>query len=144
MTAGAPDLQGGEHPGSSDGFAFAVSGGLGAGYAARRAVLAGDGIVPASVRPDILLLVTELVTNAVRHAGAGPKRPVRVELMRRPRRVRVEVTDSGPGFERGPEEPSPNGSGGWGLVMVDRVADRWGIASESGTTCVWFEIRVEP
>jgi two-component sensor histidine kinase len=41
-------------------------------------VIAGDGAVPINVREDILLLVSELVTNAVRHAGVGPDRSLRV------------------------------------------------------------------
>jgi anti-sigma regulatory factor (Ser/Thr protein kinase) len=43
-------------------------------------------------------LLTELVTNAVRHADAGPDRMVRVELRQRPGAVRVAVFDEGPGF----------------------------------------------
>jgi serine/threonine-protein kinase RsbW len=123
--------------------AFSVSGGLDAGSAARRAVLAGDGAVPASARDDILLLVSELVTNAVRHADVGPDRSLRVELRRWPRRVRVEVTHPGNGFEHEPEPPAPNAGGGWGLVLVDRIADRWGITSGTDGTCVWFELRAE-
>ena len=48
---------------------------------ARRALLAGNGALPAPVRDDVVLLVTELVTNAVRHAGAGPERPLQVQLL---------------------------------------------------------------
>ena len=53
-----------------------------AGPRARRALLAGNGALPSSVRDEVLLLVTELVTNAVRHANAGPDAVVRVELRR--------------------------------------------------------------
>jgi hypothetical protein len=62
------------------GLAFTVHGGLEAGGEARSAVLDGDGAVPASARADILLLVTEVVTNAVRHAGVGPDQSLHVEL----------------------------------------------------------------
>jgi anti-sigma regulatory factor (Ser/Thr protein kinase) len=118
--------------------AFSVNGGLDAGARARRAVLAGDGAVPAFARDDILLLITELVTNAVLHADVGPHRFMRVRIERWPRRVRVEVTHPGVGFEH---EPAPgDGTGGWGLLLVERIADRWGIASRVPGTCVWFEL----
>ena len=127
--------------GSGEGFVFEVRGGPDAGVAARQAVLASNGALPASVRAEVLLLVTELVTNAVRHAGVGPEQPVRVGLRRLPQRVRVEVTDPGSGFAR--VHPRSNGdeSGGWGLLLVDRIADSWGAWPTASGTCVWFEIR---
>ena len=129
--------------GCREGFVFEVRGGPDAGVAARQAVLASNGALPASVRADVLLLVTELVTNAVRHAGVGPEQPVRIGLRRLPRRVRVEVTDPGSGFAR--VHPRSNGdeSGGWGLLLVDRIADSWGAWPTASGTCVWFEVRPE-
>lgn len=129
--------------GSGKGFVFEVRGGPEAGVAARQAVLASNGALPASVRADVLLLLTELVTNAVRHAGVGPEQPVRVGLRGLPQRVRVEVTDPGSGFAR--VHPRSNGdeSGGWGLLLVDRIADRWGAWPTASGTCVWFEVRPE-
>ena len=123
------------------GLVFSVSGGLDASSEARTAVLAGDGAVPPSAREDILLLVSELVTNAVRHAGVGPDGWVRVELRRSARRVRVEVAHPGNGFQHKPAPPAPEANGGWGLVLVDRIADRWGITSSTDGTRVWFELR---
>jgi anti-sigma regulatory factor (Ser/Thr protein kinase) len=126
-----------------DDFAFTLNGGDGAGSAARRAIVAGDGALPAPVREDVLLLATELVANAVRHAGVGPDESLQVELRRRPRQVRVAVLDPGAGFE--PPAPSASGDdpGGWGLVLLDRIADRWGVSLEPAGTCVWFEIDFE-
>ena len=139
MTRVAPDFD--MPPGDpSRGLSFSVNGGVEACAEARRAVLAGDGAVPVSARDDILLLVSELVTNAVRHAGVGPDRSLRVKLNRWPRRVRVEVAHPGRGFDHPPVPPSPDMTGGWGLVLVDRIADCWGITSETGSTCVWFEL----
>ena len=122
----------------SDDFAFAVSGGEGAGSAARRAIVAGDGALPEPVRDEVLLLATELVGNAVRHAGVGPDESLQVEVRRWPRQVRVAVVDPGAGFE--PPGPSTDGPGGWGFVLLDRIADRWGVRREPAGTCVWFEI----
>jgi anti-sigma regulatory factor (Ser/Thr protein kinase) len=123
-----------------DGLAFELDGGLEAGVAARRAVLAGHDHLPAAVREDVLLLVTELVGNSVRHAGAGPDGSVRVELRHWPERVRVEVVDTGPDCARIRPSSSPDDLGGWGLVLVDRISARWGVGRGPGFTRVWFEI----
>ena len=110
-----------------------------AGSGARRELLAGNGTLPSSVRDDVLLLTTELVTNAVRHSSAGPEALVRVELRRATDRVRVAVSDEGTGFTaEAPHER--NEADGWGLALVDRIADRWAITSTASGTCAWFEI----
>jgi two-component sensor histidine kinase len=120
--------------------AFSVNGGINACTEARREILAADGAVPASVREDVLLLVSELVTNAVRHAGVGADQAVRVELKRSGRGVRVEVAHPGNGFHHKPELPSLDATGGWGLVLVDRIASLWGITRSTIGTSVWFEL----
>jgi anti-sigma regulatory factor (Ser/Thr protein kinase) len=114
-----------------------------AGPAARRALLADRGTLPASVRDDVLLLVTELVNNAVRHAKAGADRPVRVEIRHRAPTLRVAVFDQGTGFISDGPPPEGGKSGGWGLFLVDEIADRWGITPTGSGTCVWLEIRCE-
>jgi anti-sigma regulatory factor (Ser/Thr protein kinase) len=114
-----------------------------AGVEARRALLARRGTLPASVRDDVLLVVTELVNNAVRHAKAGPDRPVRVEIRHRAPTLRVAVFDEGNGFTSDGPRAEGEKSGGWGLFLVDQIADRWGITSTGSGTCVWLEIRCE-
>jgi anti-sigma regulatory factor (Ser/Thr protein kinase) len=123
-----------------DRFAFELAGGLEAAAAARRAVVAGDGRLPTAVREDVLLLVTELVTNAVRHAGVGPDGSLQVELQRWPQRVRVEVVDHGSDLAPIRSRPSRADPGGWGLVLVDRIAARWGVGRGPSFTRVWFEL----
>jgi anti-sigma regulatory factor (Ser/Thr protein kinase) len=86
---------------------------------------------------EMLVLVTELVTNAVRHAGLRPDQMVVVHLAAAAGVVRVEVCDGGVGFE--PVERAPGPEGGFGLVLLRSLADRWGFAVEDGT-CAWFEI----
>jgi anti-sigma regulatory factor (Ser/Thr protein kinase) len=103
-------------------------------------MVAGDGELPPDVREDVLLLVTELVTNAVRHAGVGPDESLQVELRRWSRRVRVGVADPGDGRARVAPQPDLTDTGGWGLVLVDRIAARWGVESGPSRTYVWFEI----
>ncbi len=87
---------------------------------------------------DVKLLVSELVTNAVRHPRDTGPIELAVDVGRR--RVRIEVTDPGSGFDR-PRvgEPPPDALGGRGLLIVDRLASRWGIATGRPTR-VWFEL----
>jgi anti-sigma regulatory factor (Ser/Thr protein kinase) len=89
---------------------------------------------------DVRLMVSELVTNALRHAG----RPQNGIVMRRSLRdelLRIEVGDRGPGFT--PVAPrDPSGEGGWGLLLVDALADRWGVARMGSMCSVWFEVDV--
>jgi anti-sigma regulatory factor (Ser/Thr protein kinase) len=112
----------------------------GAAATAREALRNGNGMLPDGIRDDVLLLVSELVTNAVRHAGAGPDRPLHVQLLRGPRWVVVAVRDEGPGFAWHPAPPAGNESGGWGLFLVDQIADSWGVECTTSGTRVWFEI----
>jgi anti-sigma regulatory factor (Ser/Thr protein kinase) len=88
-------------------------------------------------RNDLLVLVTELVTNAVRHAGLAPGDPIVLHLAAADGVVRAEVCEPGPGFEPVEREPGPDG--GFGLVLLRTLSSRWGISGGEGT-CVWFEI----
>ena len=106
--------------------------------AARKALDGLSGLLDRTVWEDLRLLVTELVTNGVRHSS--DRGPVELAVEVAEDRVRVEVTDCGRGFSP-PQAPMPrtDGSGGWGLQLVDRVASCWGV--KVGTsTCVWFEL----
>ena len=122
---------------------FALAPGPTAGSGARRELLAGNGILPSSVRDDVLLLTTELVSNAVCHSSAGPDALVRVELRRATEIVRVAVSDEGTGFTAEPPLER-NETDGWGLALVDRIADRWAITPTASGTCAWFEIGYGP
>ena len=105
--------------------------------AARGMVVENARELPEGTLDDLRLLVSELVTNAIRHGGADEGSVFSLRLLLDPLRIRVEVTDAGPGFDR--RTPAPRSDGGWGLVFVDRLADRWGV-DHNGTTKVWFEI----
>ena len=89
---------------------------------------------------DVRLLVSELVTNALRHADrAGTW--VLFSAAVAGGVVRVEVCDAGSGFDAtAPAVPTADQSSGWGLYLVDRIADRWGLDRGEGRFCVWFEI----
>jgi integral membrane sensor domain MASE1/anti-sigma regulatory factor (Ser/Thr protein kinase) len=89
---------------------------------------------------DLRLLVSELVTNYVRHARLSPGDPIRLRVERSERTLRVEVTDPGPGFEPHADLPARDETGGWGLFLTERLADRWGVEREGGLTTVWLEM----
>ena len=103
---------------------------------ARRAVERLAGELDPEVLADVRLLVSELVTNSVRHAGLGQGDWVGLRAEAANGRVRVDVTDSGPGFD---PAAALSKVAGWGIYLVDQLADRWGVAREGGTR-VWFEI----
>ena len=106
--------------------------------AARKALDGLTGLLEKTVWEDLRLLVTELVTNGVRHGSE--RGPLGVGVTVDDAKVRVEVSDCGRGFSP-PDAPMPHadGTGGWGLQLVDRVAAQWGV-DVSDVTCVWFEL----
>jgi signal transduction histidine kinase len=113
-----------------------IAGGVGAPAEARTALRRFHPELPPELMQVIVLLASELVSNAVKHAKAELI-GIRFEVL--PRSVRVEVADAGPGFEHVPLVHDPDGVGGWGLRLVDKMSTRWGIAAKPGAH-VWFEI----
>jgi len=90
---------------------------------------------------DARLLVSELIANAVEHVELDGGIGLRVDM--RDGLLRVEVRDSGPGFEPAPREPDHPQDSGWGLHFMRLLADRWAVDRDGGTR-VWFEIDARP
>lgn len=88
-----------------------------------------DGLVD-----DAVLAVSELVTNAVVHAGTA----CRVVLRLGGGRLRIEVADAGGGSPRA-LEPSTTRTGGRGLHLVESIADAWGVERDGRGKVVWAE-----
>lgn len=89
-----------------------------------------------------VLLVSELVTNSVRHGGLRPDQEIELTVQASRHHLRVEVAEPGEGFEV-TSTPLPRRgipSGGWGLYLVDRLSSAWGVEG-GGATKVWFEMR---
>ena len=101
---------------------------------ARRALDALDGELE-GLRESARLLVSELVTNAVRHAGLGPQDEIELEVATRAFGVRIRVSAPSEGFVP-PGRPDGHLEGGFGLYFVDTLADRWGVERRA----VWFEL----
>ena len=100
--------------------------------------------LPAKVYLDLSLLVSELVTNSVRHARLRPYDLIRLRIETSDRVIRLEVSDPGGGFSADLPEPATRGPGGWGLFLTERLADRWGVDREGGWTTVWLEVDLDP
>jgi anti-sigma regulatory factor (Ser/Thr protein kinase) len=120
---------------------FAVRLGREAPSAVRTALRERGAHMPADLRDDLLLLITEVVTNSVRHSGAKDGDPIEVEMREQADGVYVVVTDRGHGFDR-PRHPRPDHrtTGGLGLVLVDRLAREWGTHRTKSGWAVWFEV----
>jgi anti-sigma regulatory factor (Ser/Thr protein kinase) len=95
--------------------------------------------LPEELERNLLLLTCELVNNSVLHGQAGDEDVIEVEVRRTATGVRAQVSDPGPGFAPSGREQALDEPGGWGLVLVDRMAARWGVERDQRTS-VWFEL----
>ena len=118
---------------------FELAGGPYAATAARLALDNLDAELDPVLAQDLRLLVTEAVKNSVQHAGVGPEDSIGLKIAVKPHLVRIEVSDDGPGFEPDASRPDEDAVSGWGLFLIDQLAERWGVMQENGTT-VWFEV----
>jgi two-component sensor histidine kinase len=107
--------------------------------AARRAVDCLGDLAPSSVRDMARLVVSELVTNIVQHSGLPHGEPIHVRVVLDSNTVRIEVADSGSHFEPRVRKPPPDSVYGRGLLVIDRVADRWGTI-RGDAAGVWAEL----
>jgi anti-sigma regulatory factor (Ser/Thr protein kinase) len=110
---------------------------------ARKLLTAIAGELPAETYEDVRLLVSELVTNSIRHSGLERARGATVGFVVRleDRCLRVEVTDQGRGFAKNVTPSTPDQTSGWGLQIVERLTHRWGVDRHQGQgSTVWFEI----
>ena len=139
-----PTRRGGTPPDAATRGGFRLRGGPDAAANARERLAAlGEPLSP-PMEAKVSLLLTELVTNAVRHGGARNGEPVTVTVEHWPGLLRVAVSDPGPGFRWRPPEPRrPPEEGGYGLVLVDRMARRWGVEPGADSTTVWFELSAD-
>lgn len=117
--------------------------GLDSASVARHALDGLEGRLPADQLGDVRLLVSELVTNAIRHAELGDEGAIRLSVTVSDALIRVEVHDDGRGFELQGAPTGRERAEGWGLFLVETLSDRWGVERGDGGL-VWFELdRVE-
>lgn len=84
---------------------------------------------------DAVLVTDELVSNARQHGDAP--RHCRVRLLESENYLRIEVDDASPEH---PRIRTPDGSGGRGLILVDRLSSRWGVEHFASYKTVWAEL----
>jgi anti-sigma regulatory factor (Ser/Thr protein kinase) len=90
---------------------------------------------------DLHLLTTELVTNAVLHAGVGEKGTIELRVAAEQDRVRVAVTDPGSDDTPVVQELDHEAPGGMGLFLVEQISSSWGVErAPDGGNRVWFEL----
>jgi anti-sigma regulatory factor (Ser/Thr protein kinase) len=127
----------------NDQMSFELAGGPYAVTASRLALAGLEDRLDPNVLFDIRLLVSELVTNCVKHARVGPEESIVLTVDIHDNHVRVSVVDEGPGFEP-PHTPvseqAAEAGSGWGLFLVDQLSDSWGVERQNGAT-VWFELK---
>lgn len=96
-------------------------------------------------RDDVLLIMSELVTNAIRHGRPlDSDGTVHVDWKVSDRGVAIEVTDGGEGLPL-PAALTGHGEGGRGLAIVDALATHWGVAhATTSATTVWACVACAP
>ena len=111
---------------------------------ARRAVAGLGGELTHREIFTVQLLLTELVSNVVQHAGSMSPARATATLWIAPDRLRGEVLDRGEGFRPRVATTEPEDvESGWGLRLVDTFADDWGVVPGAGSW-VWFELLRDP
>jgi anti-sigma regulatory factor (Ser/Thr protein kinase) len=101
--------------------------------------LASEPVGPSEA--DVVLIVSELVTNSVVHADADSSQLLRITVERLKDRLRIGVTDNGSGTVPHLREAADDTPGGVGLRIIDRLCPSWGVVHNgTGTTEVWCEV----
>jgi anti-sigma regulatory factor (Ser/Thr protein kinase) len=91
---------------------------------------------------NAVLLVSELVTNAVRHAR-GDGSPLELLVIQSGTVLRIEILDTDPRPPT-PRTPGALDGSGFGFVLVQAIADDWGVSQTSTGKAVWIEFRTGP
>ncbi len=107
------------------------------GEARQHLLEVGEAFVDESLLPDLELVISEVVSNAVRHsAEAGD---ILLAVTPKDDYLCVQVTDPGPGLAPRPRATAPDEEGGWGFFLIEYMTRRWGLTRENNRTRVWFE-----
>jgi anti-sigma regulatory factor (Ser/Thr protein kinase) len=125
--------------GSSKSLRLRIAGGPRAPERARAWLQSAADWLPEEIESNLLLLTCELVNNSVLHGQASEEDMIEIELRRTDTGVLAEVIDRGPGFAPKERDKDFDEPGGWGLVLVQSIAKRWGVERDGGTR-VWFEL----
>ncbi|MGP3950421.1 ATP-binding protein [Streptomyces sp. 7N604] len=101
--------------------------------------------IPDDVAETAVLLLSELMTNARKHARVSPGREISARCVLGDELLRIEVSDASDEPPR-PRDASPDDESGRGLVLLAALADEWGAHPRTrgiGKT-VWFALKLPP
>jgi two-component sensor histidine kinase len=99
--------------------------------------------LPEATRHALALVVAELVSNSVRHAGLAADDLIDLQVTVHDRVVRVAVHDCGRGFTPPAPAGDPLVAGGEGFVIVAALSDGWGVDCDEDGCTVWCEIPLD-
>ena len=113
---------------------------------AKQALKELEGRIPDTQLETVQTLVIALVTNSVRHAALGPQDEISLRVKVSSKILRAEVCDPGPDFDVPfkKKQPGIEETSGWGLYLVEELAERWGVERRGDEKCVWFELETGP
>jgi anti-sigma regulatory factor (Ser/Thr protein kinase) len=106
--------------------------------ARRWAATVTRGLLDADQAQSLRLIISEIVTNALRHGDDGER--IDLAVTPKPEFLCVQVTDDGPGLAPRPRALETEAEGGFGLFFVEQLTRRWGVTRENRRTRVWFEL----
>jgi anti-sigma regulatory factor (Ser/Thr protein kinase) len=90
----------------------------------------------------LVLLVSEVVSNAVRHSSGPAAGVIRLSVTLTKTAIHVAVSDEGGGFTPRTRDPDRI-EDGYGLYLLEKAASSWGVENSGGTT-VWFALDRAP
>ena len=105
--------------------------------ARQRVAELADGLVDDGRMPDLQLVLSEVVSNAIRHGSTIE--PIVLAVTPKEDFLCVQVTDAGSGLAPRPRATVPDENGGWGFFLIEYLTRRWGMTRENRRTRVWFE-----
>ena len=120
-----------------DGLKMSLGSGPEAAASARQAISRLQADLDPPLIETLRLLVTELITNSVRHTAADS---LTLSVAIGKSSVVTEVADTGPGFDPQCVKKAGEGDTGWGLFLVQRLASSWGVTHDGPSKRVWFEL----
>ncbi len=116
-----------------------------ASLAEARRMVVDSAEAPFAVVEDAQLVLTELLANEIKHGHYDASDPLICSVHRSSDVLRIEVRHSGPPFRmpaKPVDPPLATRETGWGLALITRLADRWGVDEARGARQVWAEIDV--
>lgn len=117
--------------------------GVGAARHAFADQLSVNGVV-GSLQEDAVLVMSELVTNAIKHAAPLPSGEIRVRWSIQDDCLHMEITDGGAVTRPHAGVANISSLGGRGLDIVRNVSDQWGVKEDHDCVTVWADVRRQP